>query len=78
MRLEFWRNWGGGVRSGISTGDKRLFYRLHQLASKARTDDTADGSRIQDQHPSNSDVVFVLICRRKLTERGLHIKFQRP
>ena len=29
---------GGWVRFGISTGDKRLFYGLNQLASKARTD----------------------------------------
>ena len=32
------RGGGGGVRFGISTGDKRLFYGLNQLASKARTD----------------------------------------
>ena len=51
----------------------------NQFVNKVQTDDTADyrGSRIQDNHRSIRHV-FVFICKRKPTKRGLYIKLQRP
>jgi len=86
LRLEFRRH-GGVLDLGFpQKTDKSVFLEkanfmdfYHQFAIKARTDDTTDyrGSRIQDKHRSIGHV-FVFICRRKPTKRGLYIKLQRP
>ena len=74
---------GGGVRSGISTGErwecipwKRLLYWLNQFANKAWTDNTAD---VHGRQASIDQWCFhtVFICRGKPTKSGFYIKLQK-
>ena len=67
---------GGGVRSGISAGErwscipwKRLFYWLNQFANKAQTDNTADG---RGRQASIDQWCFhmVFICRENQQKVG--------
>ena len=83
LRLKFRRHGGGGVRSGISAGErwscipwKRLFYWLNQCANKAQTDNTADG---RGRQASIDQWCFhmVFICRGKPTKSGFYIKLQK-
>ena len=71
-----WKSEGmGSLATEFPQGrDKNVFL---ENAYQAWTDDTVDDlrSRIQDQHPSISDV-FVFICRRKPTKCGLESSFR--